>query len=782
MKKKINLILLASSFALLGTTACSPAADNTSSSDDSSSVVDESKTLAESAWAGVATIYSAWSSDGLTGDQDLTTEAKKNSSDGTKTYEYSIAYSVASDYASNLKINDDGNKLLVTMPAGTDFKGKVHAKLTLKGASEVLYETDFNVLVKAAKIVTLADLYSDKVANKDYVSFDAIYIGMYPKQGAIFGAGENAILAYKLTDATGLTAGKAYSLIGQISDYSGLRELANVSYKALDAIPEGLAAPTTLEMDSANVRAFKFGDDNRAVSIKGAKVVSTYVSESKNLTVTLDLNGTSITAFMNATYSADVIDTWKQKRSGAEEATLVEAGDIVSFTGFVSAYSNVYQVVYGKVTAWKEAPLKITYPTTVLIGDTGTITVGLKDESTYDSVTYSSSDATIATVSDAGVVSGLKTGNVTITITVKVGDDTYTDTVTIAVFELTPVTKTVDELLGMAKSDTTEAVYDRTAIYQVKGILEGLSSSNSSGSSYLTDPSTGKSVKIYGLTGVKNKGFTFTEGTGDDAGYGFKNPYDAKTSLEGIKNGEEVTLNVLFEDYKGVANIMGSVVEHRSVDTKYTSTVTAGENGTANLSVTEASVYGTEIKVTASPNTGYKVDKVTVTTNVGTTTLDENEDGTYSYNVTCKNEVNVTFKVDDGSETVNLSPTDFDCTEDHKKDTTQTAKGITFEFSGGGTSGAICMYSTDIRLYSGGIMKISTTLGKLKQVVFTTTDNAKNASKLVLTEGQGYTVSTDNKIGTWASDTGADSISLKADGSQVRITAIQVTYIPSGNA
>ncbi len=669
MKKKINVLVLASAFAMVGLTACSN--DTTSSSSvDICAVTEDVKSIAEKAWNGVATTYADWSSTGVTGDKELTTTAKKNSEDGTTTYNFVITYSVDSQYASSLKLSSDGKKIEVTcqdsLSGGKDVQTKLHAKVSLKDCPTVAYETDVNVLVKAvAKVKSLADLYKTDakgnalVANKSAVSFNAYYIGMYPGQGAIFGDGDYAILAYKTTTLPeGTQVGDAFSISGVLSDYSGLRELSSsgTTVTKLATAPEGLTKPTTLTLTGDAARAFKFGDDNRPVDVKGATVVSVSGDGStSNLTVNVKVGDQTFAVFMNYDYSKDVIPTWKQTRDGQKSAELVKPGDTVSFTGYVSAYSGTYQVVYGKVYEWTEADHSITAPSQLIKGNSDTITLSFKGkDNKATALTAVSSDETVVTATvnkdkngftNTITLNALKVGNakITVTSTAKIGDEekTFTDEININVFEVTPEDTTIEALINKADSDSTVETWDSETIYKVSGILEGVDSTDSYGKGYLTDAETGKTIRIYGLSGVANNGFSKS---GDK--YVYTNPKDAKTSLKNVKNGEKVTLHVMFEDYKGTPEIYGSVISHETSTATYASTISAGENGTATLSTTEKQAYGTEVKVTVIPAEGYAVDKVILETNSGEQYLEKGADGTYAYNVTCKNVVKVTFRSD----------------------------------------------------------------------------------------------------------------------------------------
>ena len=86
-------------------------------------------------------------------------------------------------------------------------------------------------------------------------------------------------------------------------------------------------------------------------------------------------------------------------------------------------------------------------PKTVNIGQTATLVAGVTGDDT-NSVTWSSSDDTIATVSDSGVVTGVKAGSVTITATSVINPSvsgTWSMTVSAPTSKPTSITVSIDE-------------------------------------------------------------------------------------------------------------------------------------------------------------------------------------------------------------------------------------------------------------------------------------------------------------------------------------------------
>ena len=198
------------------------------------------------------------------------------------------------------------------------------------------------------------------------------------------------------------------------------------------------------------------------------------------------------------------------------------------------------------------------------------------------------------------------------------------------------------------KSATIADLNKKTAsetdvLYEVSGIFEGRVES-AFGNGYLTDPTTGETIMVYGLTGTAGKGLAWN---GLDA-YTWSNPKDFLTSCADLKNGDYVTLKVMYTYYSGTSTpeIMGYLESRTaSADTTYiyTASVSAtnDDGATVSLSKTTGITYGEEITVNAtSSKTGYVVDTIKVTDAQGKiTTLTGN-----TFKATCVNKVEVTFK------------------------------------------------------------------------------------------------------------------------------------------
>lgn len=191
-----------------------------------------------------------------------------------------------------------------------------------------------------------------------------------------------------------------------------------------------------------------------------------------------------------------------------------------------------------------------------------------------------------------------------------------------------PVTTTIADILD-------GKTVDGNTVYQITGIIEGRDMDDQYGNAYITDPDSGRSIQLYGLSSDMSA-FSM-EGTA----LKYTNLKDAATKLTDVANGSKVTLNVQWS--ASYHNAYSVYVSHEAYTANYNIEVAAVENGTVTPSV-ETAAYGAEVTVTCTPNSGYAVDKVVLTNYKGNTTLAAEEDGTYKFNASVKNLITVTFR------------------------------------------------------------------------------------------------------------------------------------------
>lgn len=180
---------------------------------------------------------------------------------------------------------------------------------------------------------------------------------------------------------------------------------------------------------------------------------------------------------------------------------------------------------------------------------------------------------------------------------------------------------------------------DTAHLYKVTGILEGLDHTDKYGNAYVTDPATGKSIALYGMT-TENV-YTMVDGAVD-----YENPQTAVETLADVNNGEEVTVVVSPVAWSMSSSIKfySVLTDHKASTATYSITVDEVEHGTVSVTPDTASTYGTEATVTVTPDEGYVVEKVALTTAMGSSTLTAETDGTYKFNVTVVNKVTVTLR------------------------------------------------------------------------------------------------------------------------------------------
>lgn len=330
----------------------------------------------------------------------------------------------------------------------------------------------------------------------------------------------------------------------------------------------------------------------------------------------------------------------------------------------------------------------------LVVGGTVTLTATVAPTTATDkTVTWASSDATVASVA-AGVVTAVKAGTANITATC--GTQVATCVVTVKAAMPSPTKTTIAALNALTADDTTH-------LYEVTGILEDKSATDKYGNGYLTDATTGASIKIYGSTTTASA-ITFT-----DNALGFTNPKDAVTTLADYANGESVTLHCVYKYYYSTPEIMGIMTAHAATTNKYSITKETAENGTF-VTDKETYSYGETVTVTATPASGYKVGSVevknaqddSVVANVSASDVN-----VYTFVASCVNNITVNFKEDSGaSEYLTF---DFE--------TLTATSGDGYATDKGDSSTAPASTSKELRLYcnagaTGGVFYTTVTTSK----------------------------------------------------------------------
>lgn len=126
--------------------------------------------------------------------------------------------------------------------------------------------------------------------------------------------------------------------------------------------------------------------------------------------------------------------------------------------------------------------------------------------------------------------------------------------------------------------------------------------------------------------------------------------------------------------------------------------------------------------------------------------------------------------VDKNITTVTISYSDL--TETAAGAVNQEVKGIKIEISTGIVS------ADNFRVYKGETLKLTSNIGLMTKVVFTCTASGTAKYGPGNFEGTNYTAG-EEETGTWELAAGASSLSLTAKGNQVRITQMEISYIPA---
>lgn len=226
---------------------------------------------------------------------------------------------------------------------------------------------------------------------------------------------------YKFSDAS--TYKRATS-VSDITSASSVVIVSNYSSKVLDTTLGTVTAPieSSSKITAPEKAIFTLTGDN---------------TDGYTLTNGTTTIGTTSTNNSTEISNTTTNDLWKVKASGTSNCFYFEntgksnlcleyysSSWMVYAPSTPSSNSNVAMKVYVPVSVYNSNPAAIVNPT-IAFTTAGNKSLYVKDDATYDNAAnvtgiaktpvYTSSDATVATVSDAGVVTALKAGETTIT-------------------------------------------------------------------------------------------------------------------------------------------------------------------------------------------------------------------------------------------------------------------------------------------------------------------------------------------------------------------------------
>jgi hypothetical protein len=235
--------------------------------------------------------------------------------------------------------------------------------------------------------------------------------------------------------------------------------------------------------------------------------------------------------------------------------------------------------------------------------------------------------------------------------------------------------ETIDNLLTKTASDSK--------VFTVSGVLDAITDTTK-GVGYLTNPTTGKSIMIYGFSSTK------TDLILTDTQLGYYDGSFTKTGDVTSKVGQYITLNAFYTYYSGtstpeITGVVTNTVETTDAAYTYKFAVTKEDatNGTFVVDKEADLAYGETVTITATPATGYKVDSVKVTTAYGVAkpaTVDATDSNKFTFVASCVNKVEVKFVADVKATSATITSDSVDSFASTYANYTGTVDGTSYSF------------------------------------------------------------------------------------------------------
>ena len=195
--------------------------------------------------------------------------------------------------------------------------------------------------------------------------------------------------------------------------------------------------------------------------------------------------------------------------------------------------------------------IDITYTGNLFVGSSLQLTASLEGET----ITWATSDSSVATVDENGLVTGVSEGTVTISASTESG--------AIGVITLTAsVRQGEPDYLHASVAEVLEAQNTKEQAYVVRGKIKGFGSKGDQtaidqfGNIILVDEEDAtKEILVYGISATYTA-LSYDEATGE---YKFSNPKDANThaNTKDLKVGDTISMVAIRSDYKDTKEIVG---------------------------------------------------------------------------------------------------------------------------------------------------------------------------------------------------------------------------------
>lgn len=322
----------------------------------------------------------------------------------------------------------------------------------------------------------------------------------------------------------------------------------------------------------------------------------------------------------------------------------------------------------------------------------------------------------------------------------------------------------------------------RDRAFQVTGVLEDFGSSPY-GNAYLTDPASGKSIRLYGFSNNEEhltwSGTAYAWSGGNTARDSFK---EAESEEYIVANGDLVTVKALYSPFNGTAQL-NALYQSKSEEaqTFAASVVDEDPHGEVVLSKTEGIAYGEEVTVTATPAEGYSLKSLKLVNGWGKET-DISE--SLKFNASAANKVVVTWEEGAATEkTVTYTIGNYDAgtqyaaNEEHVLDSNTTLTCTEAHFT------------SELRLYSSESHNSFAIIASAKNILnvqFNLGNKADNLLVYSSADGETYDLAAtlpttqtyaDSELVEFTEEAGIKFLKIDVEGTQqVRVKSFTLTY------